>query len=131
MGAGSLHIYDRQQKLVQGIKPGKSGPRPSASDAELLDLIRRDLAASPFRGEGHRKVWGRLHFGQKLRVSRKRVLRLMRENQLLSPYRGRQGEPRAHNGTIITEALNLMWGPDGSVLQQRRRQIRSEVREAA
>jgi transposase InsO family protein len=38
----------------------------------------------------------------------------MRENQLLSPYRGRQGEPRAHNGTIITEAPNLMWGTDGT-----------------
>jgi len=87
-------FYDRQervQKLAQGIKPGKRGPKPYLSDAELLDLIRRDLAASPFRGEGHRKVWGRLHFGQGLRVSRKRVLRLMRENQLLSPYRGRQG----------------------------------------
>lgn len=110
-------FYDRQervQKLAQGIKPGKRGPKPCLSDAELLDLIRRDLAASPFRGEGHRKVWGRLHFGQGLRVSRKRVLRLMRENQLLSPYRGRQGEPRAHNGTIITEAPNLMWGTDGT-----------------
>ena len=32
-------FYDRQQKLVQGIKPGKRGPRPPVSDAELLDLI--------------------------------------------------------------------------------------------
>ena len=110
-------FYDRQervQRLAQGIKPGKRGPKPSVSDAEFLDLIRRDLAASPFLGEGHRKVWGRLHFGQELRVSRKRVLRLMRENQLLSPYRGRQGEPGARDGTIITEAPNLMWGTDGT-----------------
>jgi putative transposase len=38
----------------------------------------------------------------------------MRTNQLLSPYLGRQGEPRAHDGTIITEVPNLMWGKDGT-----------------
>ena len=76
-------FYDRQEraeKLAQGIRPGKRGPKPAVPDEELLVLIRSDLAASPFRGEGHRKVWGRLHFGQGLRASRKRVLRLMREN---------------------------------------------------
>ena len=105
---------ERAQRLCHGIKPGKRGPKPLVPDAELLDLIRYDLASSPFRGEGHRKVWGRLHFGQGLRVSRKRVLRLMRENRLLSPYRGRQGHPDPHNGTIVTEAPNLMWGTDGT-----------------
>jgi transposase InsO family protein len=110
-------FYDRQErvkKVAQGIKPGRRGPKPPVPDDELLELIRGDLAASPFRGEGHRKVWGRLHFGKGLRVSRKRVLRLMRENHLLSPYRGRQGEPIAHDGTITTEAPNVMWGTDGT-----------------
>jgi hypothetical protein len=37
--------------------PGKWGPKTALSDAELLELIRADLAASPFQGEGHRKVW--------------------------------------------------------------------------
>ena len=105
---------ERAQRLCHGIKPGKRGPKPLVPDAELLDLIRYDLASSPFRGEGHRKVWGRLRFGQGLQVSRKRVLRLMRENRLLSPYRGRQGHPDPHNGTIVTEAPNLMWGTDGT-----------------
>ena len=105
---------DRAQKLAQGFRPGKRGPKPPVPDEELLDRIRSDLAASPFRGEGHRKVWGRLHFGQGLAVSRKRVLRLMRENRLLSPYRGRQGAPQAHEGTITTEAPNLMWGTDAT-----------------
>jgi len=110
-------FYGRQvrgRKAVQGFKPGKRGPKPPVSDEILLDLIRRDLAASPFRGEGHRKVWARLHFGQGLRVGRNRVLRIMRENRLLSPYRGRQGAPVAHDGTIGTEAPNLMWGTDGT-----------------
>lgn len=110
-------FYDRQeraQKVAQGFKPGKRGPKPPVSDEELLDWIRSDLAGSPFRGEGHRKVWGRLRFGQGLRVSRKRVLRVMRDNRLLSPHRGRQGEPIAHDGTITTEAPNLMWGTDAT-----------------
>jgi putative transposase len=39
------------------------GPRPPVDDASLLAAIRADLAASPFSGEGHRKVWARLHYG--------------------------------------------------------------------
>jgi len=110
-------FYDRQeraQKAARGIQPGPRGPQPAVSDDELLALIRADLAASPFRGEGHRKVWGRLRFGKQLRVSRKRVLRLMREHLLLSPHRGRQGEPIAHDGTITTAAPNVMWGTDAT-----------------
>jgi transposase InsO family protein len=38
----------------------------------------------------------------------------MRENRLLSPYRARQGHPDPHNGSIVTEAPNLMWGTDGT-----------------
>jgi len=110
-------FYDRQErakKAAQGIKPGKRGPTPLVSDVDLLELIRRDLKDSPFQDEGHRKVWARLRIGKGIRVSRKRVLRLMRENNLLSPHRGRQGQPKVHDGTIITEAPNLMWGTDGA-----------------
>jgi putative transposase len=70
------------------------------------------LAASPFHGEGHRKVWARLrHAGT--RTSLRRVLRLMRENRLLAP--GRAGSPRGprnHDGTIIPETVDTMWGTD-------------------
>jgi len=110
-------FYDRRGRArcrMQGLTPGKRGPEPLVPDVELPDLIRRDLAASPFVGEGHRKVWGRSRFGQGIRVSRTRMLRLMRENHLLSPYRGRQGQPDPHEGTIVTEAPNLMWGTDGA-----------------
>ena len=93
---------------------GKRGPKCAISDAELLETIRKDLDQSPFHGEGHRKVWGRLKYGQGLRVSRKRVLRLMREHHLLSPYRRPQGVPRQHTSEIITTAPNLMWGTDGT-----------------
>jgi transposase InsO family protein len=93
---------------------GKRGPKTPLSDAELLVEIRADLKASPFQGEGHRKVRARLRILRGIPVANKRVLRLMRENQLLSPYRGRIGRPLLHDGTIVTDAPNLMWGTDGT-----------------
>jgi len=99
---------------VELAQPGKRGPQTALSDAELLELIRADLTGSPFQGEGHRKVWARLRVRDGVKVGRRRVLRLMRENQLLSPYRGRRGNPRLHQGEIITQAPNLMWGTDGA-----------------
>jgi transposase InsO family protein len=82
------------------------------SDAALVAAIRELLAASLFHGEGYRKVWARLRFAG-LRTSRRRVLRLMHEHGLLAPGRvGRPHGPRAHDGTIRTERVDLMWGTD-------------------
>jgi transposase InsO family protein len=92
----------------------KRGPKPKCTDDELLAFIRADLLRTPFIGEGHRKVWARLRVLDKVRVSRKRVLRVMRENHLLSPHRSRQGNERLHDGEIITAAPNVMWGTDGA-----------------
>ncbi len=93
---------------------GRRGPKPKLTDVELLVAIRDDLASSPFQGEGHRKVWARLRVLRGVRVSRKRVLRIMRENHLLSPHRVRQGAAKKHDGTIMTGAPNDMWGTDGT-----------------
>ncbi len=81
-------------------------------DAELVAAIRDVLAASPFHGEGHRKVWARLrHAG--VRTSKRRVLRLMREHGLLAPSRvGAPRGPRSHDGTIIPETVDTLWGTD-------------------
>ena len=92
----------------------KRGPRCAISDEALFEYIQKDLEKSPFHGEGHRKVWARLKYGQELRISRKRVLRLMRENNLLSPYRRPQGLAKVHAGEIITDKPNIMWGTDAT-----------------
>jgi len=90
-------------------RPGPVGPMP---DAELLEAVRAVLAASPFHGEGHRKVWARLRHGG-VRTSRRRVLRLMREHGLLAPSRtGAPRGPRSHDGTIIPATVDTMWGTD-------------------
>jgi transposase InsO family protein len=107
-------IYaQRQAAKVVPLHPARRGPKPKVSDADLLAAIRADLAASPFAGEGHRKVWARLRILRDIRVGRSRVLRLMRENQLLSPHRRPQGVPTLHDGTITTQHPNEMWGTDG------------------
>jgi transposase InsO family protein len=82
------------------------------SDEALTAAIRAVLAASPFHGEGHRKVWARLRHGG-IRTSRRRVLRLMRAYDLLAPTRvGTPRGPRSHDGTIIPETVDTMWGTD-------------------
>ena len=109
-------LYARRARVrrpERGDGPGRRGPTPALSDAQLLAAIRSDLARSPFQGEGHRKVHARLRILDDIRVSRTRVLRVMRAQGLLSPHRGRQGEMKAHDGTIVTSAPDLMWGTDG------------------
>ena len=76
--------------------------------------IRADLARSPWTGEGHRQVWARLRVLDGLRVARKRVPRLMRENALLSPHRQRPPPAEAHDRRITTAAPNGMWGTDAT-----------------
>jgi putative transposase len=107
-------FYGRIARKVVSSVLFKRGPKTLLTDDEVLALIRTDLETSSFIGEGHRKVWGRLRFVKEIKVGRKRVLRLMRENNLLSPHRVVQGRPKEHKGKIITAAPNVMWGTDGT-----------------
>jgi putative transposase len=102
----------RHQAAAPAALPQRRGPIGATTDAALTVAIRAALGASPFHGEGHRKVWARLrHAG--IRTSLRRVLRLMRENELLAPTRvGSRRGPRAHDGTIIPAAVDMMWGTD-------------------
>ena len=110
-GAARATIY-RRRLPPRGNPPRRPGPVGPMSDATLHAAIRAVLAASPFHGEGHRKVWARLRVGG-VRSSKRRVLRLMRENDLLAPSRvGSPGGPRSHDGSIIPGTVDTMWGTD-------------------
>ena len=89
-------------------RPGPTGPCP---DTELVEHIRAQILASGFHGEGYRKIWARLRFAG-IRTSKRRVRRLMREHGLLAPHRVEQALTRAHDGTIVTDTVNIMWGTD-------------------
>jgi putative transposase len=92
--------------------PRRRGPVGPMPDADLVAAIRAVLAASPFHGEGHRKVWARLRLAG-VRTSLRRVLRLMGAHDLLAPSRvGAPRGPRAHDGTIIPERVDTIWGTD-------------------
>lgn len=108
--------FYHQQHRAEGLsaEPAKRGPKTSYTDEVLTAHIRQVLAASPFLGEGHRKVWARLR-AQGIRTSKARVLRLMRQADLLAPSRAQRVlGPRAHDGTITTEHPTQLWGTDAT-----------------
>ena len=107
--------------LRHDLRPARRAAAGKASGTEARDLgpsacwwrSKPTWRQSPWEGEGYRKVWARLRVCRDIRVARKRVLRLMRENNLLSPHRCRRRGGNPHDGEIITHAPNLMWGTDG------------------
>ena len=103
----TVHRHLSPARHEPSRRPGPVGPMP---DAALLEATRATLTGSPFHGEGHCKIWARLrHKG--VRTSKRRVLRLMRAHDLLAPSRlGAPRGPRTHDGTIIPEAVDTMWG---------------------
>ena len=91
--------------------PRRRGPQGACSDAELLSHIEVVIKASPFSGEGYRKVWARLR-AMGVRTAARRVRRVMKENNLLAPQRPVQRDTHPHDGTIVTEKVDEVWGTD-------------------
>ena len=122
-GVARSSFYDaRRQDARPPERPtGRPGPKPVLSDVELLAAIRRDLARSPWTGEGHRKVWARLRVIAGIRVGRTRVLRPMGENHLLSPHRRPPRPANHHDGRTPAKS------PSGSIRPRRcRRSSRTD-----
>ena len=92
-----------------------SSRRSLENAAPKCVVARNKLLAEPvFTGEGYRKIWARLRHHD-VRTSKDRVLRLLREHQLLSPARRPEpGQGNPHEGTIVAEAPNQMWGTDAT-----------------
>jgi len=115
--------YARRVRAQQPAKFHRRGRRPMVADDVLLEKVREMLADAEslgFRGEGYRKVWARLrHHG--IPVSKERVRRLMRQHGLQAPHRmGSDRGPRAHDGSIIPDGPNRMWGTDATQIHTRR-----------
>ena len=91
----------------------RRGPAGPCRDADLADHIRREIEASDFHGEGYRKLWARLRVAG-VRSSARRVRRVMGENGLLAPHRVGRNQEKTHDGTIVTDKVNEMWGTDMS-----------------
>ena len=107
-------VYATAVSAAKAAVPQTRGPKAAWSDAVLLEAIHGVLATCPVYGEGYRKVRARLaHRG--IHVSSKRVLRLMRAHGLLAPRRlgPPHGNP-AHDGQIIIDRPDVMWGTDAT-----------------
>jgi putative transposase len=113
LGAPRSSVYARRASAGGG---GRLGPATSISDPDLVELIRQVLVASPFAGEGYRKIRARLRRERGVHISGKRVLRLLRQEGSLAPQqvRGRR-KPRPHDGTIIPGGPNQRWGTDATM----------------
>ena len=111
----SYYDYLRQRKQkAQGHKCQKPGPKVQLDDQQLLPAIVAVMTASPFVTEGVKKVHARLRRAG-IKVARDRVNRIMREHGLLSPQRQEQGVEKLHEGTIIPDGINQLWGTDGTL----------------
>ena len=104
-------VYRSLKETPPNTIARRPGPVGACSDAELADHIRRQIAASRLHGEGYRKLWARLRFAG-VRASPRRVRRVMGENGLLAPHRVGRAESKPHDGTIVTNKVNEMWGTD-------------------
>ena len=62
-GLSRSSFYHASRRGAAAQPAARRGPLPPVAEDSLLAAIQADLAASPFRGEGHRKVWARLRFG--------------------------------------------------------------------
>lgn len=99
-------------EAANAVRPSRRrGPQGACSDAELLAHIQAVIDASPFSGEGYRKVWARLRV-QGVRTAARRVRRVMKANDLLAPQRPIQQNAHPHDGTIVTAMVDEVWGTD-------------------
>ena len=99
---------------LRGATPKKKrGPKTCLADAQVLKEIKIVLRNSPFVGEGYRKVDVRLRAEMRVFSAPRRILRIMRENNLRAPMRCRSSPGlRVHDGTIVTERPDEMWAID-------------------
>ena len=104
-------VYRSLKETPSNAIARRPGPVGACSDAELADHIRRQIAASRLHGEGYRKLWARLRFAG-VRASPRRVRRVMGENSLRAPHHVGRAETKPHDGTIVTNKVNEMWGTD-------------------
>jgi len=118
MSRATVH---RHRASAPASPPRRRGPSGPMANAALLEATRAILSGCPFHGEGHRKVWARLRMGG-ICTSRRRVSRLMGQHGLLAPSRvGSPKGPRNHDGTIIPDRVDAMWGTDLTTTCQARK----------
>jgi putative transposase len=110
-GVARATVY-RHRVADDTAKPvRRRGPVGACCDTDLLVHIKAVIEESRFHGEGYRKVWARLRL-KGIRTAPRRVRRLMKEHGLQAPHQVRPARDYQHDGTIVTERVDEMWGTD-------------------
>lgn len=97
-------------------QPGKRGPKTVISDEALKREIKQAMDAIPFHGTGYKKIHtrtNRILKGRGQSVGKNRVFRLMREENMLNRANGGTGSSRLHDGKLVTDVPDVVWGTDG------------------
>jgi putative transposase len=102
--------YDRRSLKTDKCKPG---PKSVYSDVEVLQALRKYIAEPIFYLEGYKKLKVRLKEEYGIDVGKERLRRIMTENELLCHQKNRSHPLRYHHdGKIITDCPNQIWGMD-------------------
>jgi len=132
-------LYDRQARESATeipLCPQRRGPKPKVADIDLLAAIRADLEASPFIGEGHRKVWARLRILHAVCQSERCVNDIMQATEMarrmvtefgmsekLGPLRYSDGEQEVFLGYSMGQQRKSMSGETMKLIDQEVRRI--------
>ena len=110
-GLSSAAWYDRRPRK-NGTRH-KPGPLPTFSDRQVLKGVRALLHEPVFYGEGYKKLCKRLRTEKGIIVGKERLRRIMSAHDLLCGQRNEpNGSSRTHDGTILTQTPNKLWGYD-------------------
>lgn len=110
LGVELYRLEQWRDAALAGLEEALEARNGDSLQAELDQAMKR-------LGELTREnelLWARLRVRYGVKVGRRRVLRLMKENHLLSPSRGRRGHANLHQGEITIQAPNVRWGTDGA-----------------
>ena len=114
--ARSTH-YARKARASRPAQPRQRGRKPVLGNEAPVEKIREVLKGAEtlgFWGEGYRKGRARMRF-KGIPTSKGRVRRLTRECGLQAPHRaGAVVGLKDHEGTIIPDAPNRIWGADAT-----------------
>jgi transposase InsO family protein len=114
VGYSSAAWYGKCNKIMDNNKKIKPGPKPLITDGELDQLTKEEAVNGIFHSQGYKKITSRLNaYGHK--CDKKRVYKSLKRQNLLCMAQKPEsnGSARVHDGVIIEEFPNRMWGTDG------------------
>lgn len=115
LGVARSNIMTMRSRAA-GWSDRRRAAKSPAVDAEVLGEIKGVITSKP--SYGYIRVWGMVRNARRSQgrpaVNRKRIYRIMRDNNLLLPQRGlRRNDTRAHDGRVAVDASDIRWCSDG------------------